>query len=372
MTINNLIRVPVIGDVAGVYFVKHATDSSLNGVYVKAQDNAAAIKVAANGLTGLNYTLVVGGKTATENAAELQAAYNNISSEYVLSATNRFTIIVSPGKYTFTSSFLVAKPFVDIVSLTGNPDVILNGINITSNDNYIKGIQCVTNRFQIANNLNLLIVENCISLVLYSFKVGNTNVANLTNIVSGKFYNCKGGTNSFGGKETASGIFENCNVIGSEAFGAVASGIFTNCSVTLGGSFGGSNANGTFKNCTTGDGSSFGGYNNGVASGNFYDCKASSYHSFGDIASGNFYNCIAGPGSFGGGYLNIKKFTGKAYNCIAGEGSFGRTVLTGKLYFCKIEYLGMDATLPKTFTTVTETGKTRYCIDDTDDTNNQG
>lgn len=308
-----------------------------------------------------------------EGAANWNFLPNGYTPTLSLSATNRFTIIVAPGTYTFGSVFLVDQKYVDIVSLTGAIDVVLNGINITSNDNKIKGINCVSRRFQIASGLNLLVVEDCIALAQYSFQVSGTSTVNLGNTVSGTFINCKVGRYAFAYKETANGLFENCNaIVGADSFaqGGTASGIFINCHSVYDGMFG-LLASGTFKNCSAGGGS-FGGNTGGNASGNFYDCTGTGYHCFGDIASGNFYKCKGVQGNFAGGFLATLTFTGKAFHCVSGEGSFGKTALTGKLHFCKIEDLAVAPTLPKTFTAVTGTGKTRYCIDGTDTINNQG
>lgn len=46
ITFNNLKRVPVIGDLAGVYFVYNPDDLSINGLYVKSANNIAAKKIA--------------------------------------------------------------------------------------------------------------------------------------------------------------------------------------------------------------------------------------------------------------------------------------------------------------------------------------
>ncbi len=101
--------------------------------------------------------------------------------------------------------------------------------------------------------------------------------------------NCKGGDFSFGGDTT----------FGSNPI--IVSGTFTDCA-GRGYSFGGlGTASGTFTNCEGGFGS-FGG--SGTASGTFINCIATTT-SFGGgssgIASGTFDNCKAWFGSFGGG-----------------------------------------------------------------------
>jgi len=117
-----------------------------------------------SGLQGSNYILLKGDSyDSNVNAAELQDAYTN-ARDYSSDATNRFTIIVPPSNYTFgTNKFTVDGQWIDIVSLTGNADVMIDGINITGNDVFIKGLNCGTFQITITGNLPLLKIENCIS-----------------------------------------------------------------------------------------------------------------------------------------------------------------------------------------------------------------
>jgi hypothetical protein len=122
-------------------------------------------------------------------------------------------------------------------------------------------------------------------------------------------------TSGFG----VSGKFTNC-IGGDYSFYYRTSGVFTNC---IGGnySFGRSFASGTFNNCIAGI-DSFGTYS---------------------VASGTFNNCVGGIRSFGGG---------------GGDG-----ILTGKLYYCRLT--------SGTFITVSNGGRTYYCVDGNGNTNNQ-
>jgi hypothetical protein len=286
---------------------------------------------------GTLYSYVAGNGTPTQNATELQNAYNAAKTIVGLSNTNRFKIIVGTGKYQLPAQFLVDTQFIDIVSLTGDADVeLLNGINVTANDVFLKGLvsglKSVLQSFQIASNLNLLICENCI---------GGRDSFGGFGTASGTFTNCTGGNYSFGGGGTASGTFTNCTG-GNYSFGgfSTASGTFTNC--TGGdysfGSFGGT-ASGTFTNCTGGN-SSFGGYQG--------------------TASGTFTNCTGGNFSFGGFGTASGTFT----DCTGGDYSFGRNgFLSGKLYSCRLT--------AGTFSTVSSGGRTYYCVDGNGNVNNQ-
>lgn len=76
MTFNKISRLPVIGDLAGVYFVYNTDTPIINGIYVKSTNESAAIKIAdvTETLNGTNYLMVYGTGTPEENVAELNAA----------------------------------------------------------------------------------------------------------------------------------------------------------------------------------------------------------------------------------------------------------------------------------------------------------
>jgi len=241
-------------------------------------------------ISGTQYSYVAGNGTPIENGAELQTAYNAAKNLLGLTSTNRFKIIVGTGSYDFESQFNIDVQFIDIVSLTGNADVLfLSAISVTANDVFLKGLK--TNIvFSVSNNLNLLICENCISE----------------------------GSNSF-----------------------VSNGI----------------ASGTYINCIAGD-YSFGAWVNGSATGKFINCKAGG-GSFNN-ASGILINCEAGVGSF------IGVASGTFTNCVGGQYSFGNSQpgsLTGKLFYCRLN--------AGTFISVSNGGRTYYCVDGNGNPNNQ-
>jgi hypothetical protein len=377
------------------------------------------------GLEGTQYIYVAANGTDIENAAELQAAYD-LAKTMSPSASNRITVIAAPGNYKFPSTFVMDTEFIDLVSLTGNPDVVLdiqldaslNGdpfnyistpfsyilsecIVISNNNIYVKGIKGKTyssptyaNWFYsgpeyvlpiwIENNLDIKL-ENCIGGYM-SFGGDKTEGSNPPININGIFINCDVINGSgFGGafSGNANGYFENCNVVGQfQAFGHYSSnGVFVNCST--GGQFSRDNVTGTFINCT-GQNFSFGLVN---SSGTFTNCKAGDW-SFGSgfgsgaglNASGTFTNCKAGDWSFGSGtgtFTNCEagdysfgaaNLANGTYNyCIAGFGSFGTNMnpsISGQLYYCRLT--------SGTFQTVTGAGKTVYCVDGNGDPNNQG
>jgi hypothetical protein len=286
---------------------------------------------------------------------------------------NIVTLIVATRKYSFENDFLVDSEHINIVSSTGNADIVFTGIGtivVTANNILLKGIDVQDKAFLIATDLELLIVENCKGGD-FSFGGVYQYVNPLT--VSGTYLNCLGGEFSFGGEGYASGIFTNCIAKG-YSFGQFSSGIFTDCLSTGGASFGSGSAtpgyaSGTFIRCVSAS-SGFGTNIGAIANGLFIDCRSGDY-SFGcfGIASGTFINCIGGMYSFGGSNNSYAGATcsGVFTYCIADMYSFGsyeNSILNGNLNYCKL--------ISGYFAIVTPTGKTRYCLDGNNEPNNQG
>ena len=312
-------------------------------------------------IEGTNYVFVYGHGTPTENAIELSAAYDKADTMSP-SAFNRVTVVVAPGKYDFgdDNCLLVNRNYIDIVSLTGEADVLLisnnnlgaNAINapiivLNINGIKIKGIDCGNAMFGLVGAGPDNTYINCTggeasfggyrtaSGVFINCRGGHSSFGGSDGIASGTFIDCTSGNSSFGGSNgTASGVFTNCTA-GVASFGGydgTASGVFINCT---GGeaSFGGSNgtASGVFTNCVGGD-YSFGGY--GTASGVFTNCTAGIASFGGTIgtASGSFIDCIGGEDSFGGEGTTSGTFT----NCIGGYYSFNAITETSRLYYCRL------------------------------------
>lgn len=310
--------------------------------------------LAGGGLAGTQYLYVAGEGNPLENGVELQTAYDTLKT-MVPSANNILTLVVAPGEYKFPSTFIMDTKYINLVSLTGNSDVIfdidivdpfvVSGYNITNvsyclsvEDDFIfvKGVRGKLRQsiqfnnywgegtdyilpINVNSNLSQSTLENCIG-GWFSFGGDFTFYANPP-IVTSTFINCKSGWYSFGSAatgSTAAGTFINCQSSG-WSFGqqGIASGYFENCKGTA--SFGREGeAAGTFINCT----------DNGSG--------------FGRIASGIFTNCVGSNASFGG---------------------FGGGVLTGKLFYCRLR-TGL-------FQTVSSGGRTYYCVDGNGDPNNQ-
>lgn len=290
---------------------------------------------------GTNWNFVYGNGSHTANATQLQSAFTSAKTKTPngspLSATNRFTIIVGSGYYQFATNFLVDANFIDIVSLTGNADVIFSGagtIVVSTTNTFLKGIDVTTKNFTLTNSTplnNTIICENC--------KGGDGSFGENIDI-SGTFINCVGGQYSFGGNTlgSASGVFTNCTggTASFGGFGGIASGTFNNC---VGGQYsfggGGGTADGIFTNCI-GTNFSFG--TSGSASGVFKNCKGIN-ESFGGgsggTSDGTFINCEGGENSFGGGDNTVTSSGTYSY-CKGGDGSFGGNGATasGNYEYC--------------------------------------
>jgi hypothetical protein len=211
-------------------------------------------------LSGSNYLFVKADGTPSQNATELSASYVQAKASSP-SATNRIAILASPGKYTFASTFTLDTQYIDVVSLTGECDILVTGsgtIAVTANDVYVRGIDVDTKNFTVVDNLPLLKVKNCKGGD-YSFG-GQLNPIQGSQplnpiLVNGTFTDCEGGDFSFAGNGMAYGTFTNC-VGGDSSFGYYCNGIFTNC-IAGDFSFGGEMGyiGGTMENCTAGDNS---------------------------------------------------------------------------------------------------------------------
>jgi hypothetical protein len=356
-------------------------------------------------LRGENYIVVYGNNTdIAQNGVELINKYDYAKTTTPfgqgLSNTNRFTVLVAPGKYYNASpavfpladgQFEFSTDYVDVVSLTGNPDVFLSGISV-GGLSYIKGMNTseaislggVQAGFNLIDSKPNQKIENCIG-GNYSFGWGGNVDGTFINCIGGSgsfasvttttppmgitdlgtgniggiFINCEAGSNSFGnytvmtGANNLTGTFTNCKA-GSSSFGndqfimggTTLSGLFTNCSAGPG-SFGGGQSSilaGTFTNCNGGF-NSFGGDTSGV----FNNCESGDYSfsSSGKVASGIYTNCKAGNYSFGpGGGVNATGIftyckagsdsfgsgTGTFTNCEAGDYSFGASNLADGIY----------------------------------------
>jgi hypothetical protein len=368
---------------------------------------------------GTNYILVKAEGTDTENAAELQAAYD-LAVSMNPNVTNRITVIAAPGNYNFSSNFVMNNQYIDLVSLDGNRNIIFNGngtIDVASTDTLVRGVDVLTKSFKIRHNLVNLVVENCrggdesfgyadsgttltINGTFIDCVAGNNSFGHRPNIggssqinlnINGVFTNCTAGNNSFGYNTNNqvnsptnltfnSAKLTNCTA-GNNSFGVHISprvgsvtqfnfSKFTNCK-SGNDSFGYiNNSDATiqstsnltiFENCEAGNNSFCTGLFN-TSNVIFKNCVSGDFSFFGDgTLTGKFENCQGGDGSFG----YDGDVSGTFTNCIGGGASFGGGggVLTGNLYYCRLT--------SGTFPTVSGGGVTVLCIDGNNQINTQ-
>ena len=215
--------------------------------------NMLLISESSSNLNGTNYIMVYGVGTPEENAAELQAAYDEakkmprylgevgdsvvmdfykgqtvyaFGDYYILNNTvlnitiedssiditeiteaeaksTRTTVIVAPGDYRDITPFIHDASGIDVVSLTGSAGVLLNGIIVSTDYSFIRGIDCGVEPFTVNGSLPNLTVENSIG--------GDSSFSDGTE-TSSKFINCTGGLDAFGYGAFFTGILENCKL----------------------------------------------------------------------------------------------------------------------------------------------------------------
>jgi hypothetical protein len=239
-------------------------------------------------LSGSNYIFVEANGTPTQNGSYLTASYN-IAKTTNPSANDRFSVLLGPGKYEFTSSFILDTEYIDVVSLTGDKDVYITGSNtiVVGVDNvYVKGIDVYNKNFTITGSFPNVIIKNCKG---GDESFGGDASLNQNYIIASTFIDCEGGDYSFaGGSGYAYGTFINC-IGGEYSFGQYCDGTFTNC---VGNNYSfahqGDIQDGIFENCTGGE---------------------DSFAFNGDIGSNSgapiMKNCTGGYGSFTGGSGDI-------------------------------------------------------------------
>jgi hypothetical protein len=300
-------------------------------LYIK-DENGIEYPIGAGELGGTHYLFVKGDGTDTENAAELQAAYNEAKLLLPIGATQEdaITILVAPGLYNFGSTeFELDTEYINIVALNstvpirlygpiGNSRVSLNSVDplgtifVNANNVYVYGINVASKNFKIGDNLPDIKIESCSG---GDFSFGGVPFGDTPLDISGTFINCQGGDLSFAGNGEANGRFIGCQGR-QESFGYdFASGEFIDC---IGGDFSFAAA--------------------GIMSGTFENCKGGigSFGTIGAIGKSITRNCQSGDGSFGFGSVILDS---TFEYCTGGEDSFGKTFLTtneGKFYNCRL------------------------------------
>jgi hypothetical protein len=271
-------------------------------------------EVSLNPLSGSNYSFIEASGTPTQNALSLSASYA-LAKTYNPSISDRFSLLVAPGQYEFSSSFDLDTDYIDVVSITGERDVLVTGsgaFSITADDVYVRGIDTGTNNFVIDNILPLLKMKNCKGGD-YSFGGSATTASFIT--VAGTFVDCEGGAYSFGGNGSAYGTFINC-IGGDNSFGLYCNGTFTNC---VGGNWSfagqGNIEGGELENCTAGE-YSFAPIGNIEVSASLDKC-VSGLNSFASSPSSIIYGLLTNNRLTSGSFVTINiQSPGRIFSCI--------------------------------------------------------
>lgn len=157
----------------GVTIINDLTTGGASNVLSAEQGKVLKELIDSETLTGTNFLFIPGSGTNLENATTLLAAYNFAKlltpNSNPISSTNKFTIIIGPGYYNFSSNLVLDTPYINIVSLTGNSDIIFNGtgtISITANNIFLRGFDITTKNFLIGTSLTGIILEDCIGEVV--------------------------------------------------------------------------------------------------------------------------------------------------------------------------------------------------------------
>ena len=137
------------------------------------------------GLRGSNYIYVYANGTDTENATELQNAYN-FAKQQNPSSTNVWSVICGAGYYNFSSDFILDTEYINLVSLDSNRSVIFDGtgtIQANADNCRVVGVDVQSKVFEIGDDLPNLTCKNCISCVA-------TQSLTNANEIQGKIINC--------------------------------------------------------------------------------------------------------------------------------------------------------------------------------------
>jgi hypothetical protein len=289
------------------------------------------------GLGGENYIFVDSKGTPTENGTALLSAYSQAVSATPngngLSDKNTMTVLLAPGLYELGGPLVLDTEFVNLSSLSGEPNAILLAPSISAGD-YCLAVD--------GENINIT-----------GINTGKLAIDSLGPYYSNYYTNCIAGDSSFGNISESLATYINCTA-GKFSFGnagdeMISAGTYINCeadSISFGWS-----ANGYYEGCKAINNSfgseSFSGFAIRCSSGN------SSFGASTFSSSAKAIYCSSGANSFG----RFGEFNGQAVSCIASETSFN--VHNGKLLYCSFE----QANTGSAFFPPTGTGKIILCID---------
>lgn len=309
------------------------------------------------------YVIVTPSNSSTTNGTNLRTAYANAKAltpgNSALSATNRATVLLLPGKYDLgTTPLAMDTEFVDLVGISSDPKHVLITSQINTSDTGTV-VQTVDN--VIIRNVTIDLTgtpagsgagrtaayfpgRDSTSISSWTSDGATATIAsNSHGLQTGDSVRITGsGNNDLNGAHTVTRIDNNSFTFPSTVNDSGSIGTATerfddtyieNC-VFSGTSDSGMRQSveyaGTYRRCT-------GGVNSfsGIASGVFKDCSVGG-NSFANKleASGTFEDCVAGNSSFGGGTSTPSVASGTFKRCIAGDFSFGFYDCTGVFEDC--------------------------------------
>jgi len=260
-------------------------------------------------------------------------------------ATNRRTLILTPGTYTLSSSMILDTEFVDLINLTGNPTncVITRAtggetLQQTADDIRLYGFTVQNNGAQNGDNcFEINATDNGASVYEYIHfrqeEAGNNIFPVLgTSDIRGTWWYCEGDDYTWipNVNKRLDATMYYCVAaefaLGGDKSGAILSGWFENCTA----------GNYSWASCTT---------IGAPVTGTFIDCTGGDRAwALGKDCNGTFIRCKAGDDSFGGwdgATGNFGTFSGYAIDCVStGGNSFGQgepnMVTSGTLIDCRL------------------------------------
>lgn len=248
----DVVTTAISADIANIGSINIIEDTITADTTLGADEYASnqdIVKIGSNlkilgSIYGSKYIFVQGAGTPAENGLKLLAAYD-YAKELRLDtpatgSNDRFTVVVSPGDYYLEEKLLIDTDNIDVVSLTGQADVIIKTPYVENRAEYgggdyrttpvhvnevenvtVRGINVGINAMLVRTLVDSVLIENCVGgensftiggynnwpaqqeqiYIKGTFKnciAGDYSYAYFSNRSACKFINCTGGNNSFG------------------------------------------------------------------------------------------------------------------------------------------------------------------------------
>lgn len=343
------------------------------------------VPVGGGGLSGTNYLFVSADGLPTENAQTLQDAYITAKAMnpngVPKSASNRVTIYISAGYYDFSAiavgTFDVAESFIDLVSLSGQMDVIFytpiyvhDASGLGEQDVRIVGIDVTNNG---ANNIPFIVISsggNNENIQIKNCRGADYSFSCFSSGFRGQYENCIGGNYSFCSLPNISPTAIYYWIVGTGSNNIQVFGNFVNC-ISRGNSFGYVDMDVSGSVCQT-----YGDMRNCVAESSSFICAGDLAQNNGIIdncmvKSGSNFCFCASPSSTGlgtgsgvnNGTISNCRSYGSSF-CYASSGSMNGAVNFGNIIYC-VDLGGVGSfCINDTFLMGKNFGTIEYCTTD--------